>query len=100
MTTSKASAVASVHVVARDLTAALSIFKKFMNKKDPGNALLTFNGGVLRIEMHGMAQNLPASGSWTQEARVSGRNLVRLTGLPKGDEDVEIAVADGGCSLS
>ena len=61
---------ASLKVNRADFAKALKILRKFIKPKQREEALLSFENGMLSIEIVGMEAKVPAEGAWSGQVRI------------------------------
>ncbi len=90
----------SVQVPRAELIRALKPLRSIVRKKDHDTpALVSMEGGSLRVAFPGGSCSVPADGTWAGEVRVPTSLFVRLavnlpTGIPSGDP-LPVEVRDG-----
>jgi len=77
-----------------ELVEALKALKKFASKKGIGQAVLSFESGMLTIQLAGVVVRASASGSWDGEARMPGQVMSRMWRSVPDTDPVEIEVGD------
>ena len=83
----------SLSIERSELAGLLKTASKFGKPTDKSDAVLSFDGQALSIEMTGMALEVPAAGQWEGEVLVPTGVIVRLARhLPPGDP-LKVSVA-------
>lgn len=86
---------ASLKVNRSDLARALKVLRKFIKPKQREEAVLSFENGLLSIELVGAGAKVPAEGEWPGQARIaSGAVLGFARALPK-DDPLPLRVDEG-----
>lgn len=87
--------IASLQVNRAGLVAAFSTLRKMKKPRNPGDALVTFEGENITFAVLGLTLRAKAEGSWVGQARITSAFLIRLTMLPPLNDPVPVRVADG-----
>jgi len=89
----------SLTVPRKELIEALKMLRKHAKKKGAGDSILSYEDGMLTIQISGAVARAEAHGDWPGEARVPGRRISRLgPAVPPGDP-VEISVEQGRLNI-
>lgn len=83
----------------REFDAAFRLLKKLCKSRKNEEAVLSFDGACLHIELGGMTVTPAAKGSWGGQVRVSGHFILGLAKIPPAGDPVIFRVADGRFSL-
>ncbi len=83
---------ASLTVPRKKFVEALKMFRKTAKKKGAGEAILSYESGMLTIQISGVVARAEAHGDWPGEVRVSGRQISNLWNLVPPGDPVELSV--------
>lgn len=77
-----------------DLQKTLIQFARLCEPEPQEQAVLSFDGYNLYVDLAGMSVSTPAQGSWPGQARILGRSLIALAKVPPAGDPVSIATED------
>lgn len=86
-------------VSSKELLPALKQVKKLCKPQPGEEAILSFDGQCLHIELGGMSVAPAAKGSWNGQARVPGTFLINIAKLPPSGDPIQIRVSEGRLHL-
>ena len=82
----------SLTVPRNELVEALKLLRKHAKKKGAGEAILSYESGMLTIQISGVVARAEAHGDWSGEARIPGKLLALLGSSPPPGDPVEFSV--------
>lgn len=85
----------AVTVSRESFLAAVRPLRKFVKRKDPGEAIISMEGEDLSIAAMGVATAMPAAGEWAGEVRVPARFVLMLAVAPPEGDPLTVEVRDG-----
>jgi hypothetical protein len=78
-----------------EMLAAFKTLRKLCRPSPSEEAVLSYDGACLHIELGGMAMTPAATGTWNGQARVPGSFILGLAKLPPSGDPVHIRVEQG-----
>lgn len=85
----------SLSILRPDFDASFTLIRKLCKASPEGEAVLSFDGECLHIELGGMGVTPAARGEWPGQARVRARFILALAKVPPSGEAIEFRVEDG-----
>ena len=77
----------------KEFIEALKMLRKPARKKGAGEAVLSFESGMLAVQVSGVVARVDARGDWPGEVRISGKMVANLWKSVSPGDPVELAVA-------
>lgn len=85
----------AVTVARESFLAAMRPLRRFVKRKDPGEAIISMEGEDLFISAMGVSTAMPAVGEWAGEVRIPARFVLALAVVPPSGDPLTIEVAEG-----
>lgn len=86
---------ASVFIPRPELLSSFGLIRRLCKPRCGEEAVLSFDGQCLHIELGGMGVTPPARGEWSGQARVAAIFIVALAKVPPSGDTIEFRVENG-----
>ncbi len=86
---------ANLTITKKALHDAFRLLKKLCKHRHDEEAVLSYDGGCLHIELGGMTVTPSATGSWKGQVRIPGSYLMGLVKIPPAGDPLVVKVEDG-----
>jgi hypothetical protein len=85
---------AHLTITKKALNEAFRLLKKLCKPRHDEEAVLSYDGGCLHIELGGMTVTPTATGTWSGQVRIPGSYIMGLAKLPPTGDPVIVKVED------